>query len=236
MLKTVQQALFSTGLQLPKWEPVENKATDYEVRKYEATKWASTKVVGMELDPAISKGFTRLFNYIQGNNEKKVKIEMTVPVTCLVDPGAGPFCETTFTTSFYIPEEHQADPVKPSDPDVFIEQRPELTVFVRRKLRSNWLTEAQQSIRVTEYYIVICCFCCCILTQVLHFRVFGGFTNAQKAQGELIKLSQSLQRDGQQFEENVYYTAGYDSPFKLFNRKNEVWLIKKTGEDVKTEA
>lgn len=56
---------------------------------------------------------------------------MTAPVTCLVDPGAGPICETTFTTSFYIPEEHQADPVKPSDPDVFIEQRPELTVFVR---------------------------------------------------------------------------------------------------------
>ncbi|XP_033859061.2 heme-binding protein 2 [Acipenser ruthenus] len=197
MIKTVQQALFSTGLQLPKWEPVENKATDYEVRKYGATKWVSTKVIGMELDPAISKGFMRLFNYIQGNNEKKVKIEMTAPVTCLVEPGAGPICETTFTTSFYIPEEHQADPVKPSDPDVFIEQRPELTVFV---------------------------------------RVFGGFTNAQKAQEELIKLSQSLQRDGQQFEENVYYTAGYDSPFKLFNRKNEVWLIKKTGEDVKTEA
>lgn len=49
-----------------------SKATDYEVRKYGATKWVSTKVIGMELDPAISKGFMRLFNYIQGNNEKSI--------------------------------------------------------------------------------------------------------------------------------------------------------------------
>lgn len=56
---------------------------------------------------------------------------MTSPVSCLIEPGAGPACESTFTISFFIPEEHQADPPKPTDADAFIENRKELTVFVR---------------------------------------------------------------------------------------------------------
>ncbi|MBN3306049.1 heme-binding protein 2 [Amia ocellicauda] len=190
MLKTIQRALFSSGLQEPKWKPIETTAQDYEIREYEQTKWASTAVSGMQYDAALNTGFMRLFRYIQGNNEKKAKIEMTAPVTCLVDPGAGPFCETTFTTSFYVPEEHQADTPKPSDPDVFIEDRKTLTVFV---------------------------------------RTYGGFSNEQKSREELLQLIESLRRDGQQFVEEQYYTAGYDSPFKMLNRHNEVWLLKKSA-------
>jgi len=59
------------------------------------------------------------------------KVEMTAPVSCLIDPGPGPTCESTFTISFFIPEEHQADPPKPTDADVFIENRKECTMFVR---------------------------------------------------------------------------------------------------------
>lgn len=61
----------------------------------------------------------------------EVKVEMTAPVTCHVNPGAGPACESQFTVSFYIPEEHQANPPEPSDAEVFIEDRKELTVYVR---------------------------------------------------------------------------------------------------------
>ncbi|XP_036406344.1 heme-binding protein 2 [Megalops cyprinoides] len=190
MLKTIQQALFSSGLQLPKFTPGESKAEDYEVRTYEATNWVSTKVTGLQFDPALSAGFLRLFRYIQGSNEEKEKVEMTAPVTCLVDPGAGPACESTFTVSFFIPEQHQAAPPKPTDPDVFIENRKEFTAFV---------------------------------------RTYGGFSNEQKSREELLKLTESLQRDGLQFEEKRYYFAGYDSPFKLTNRRNEVWLIKPAG-------
>lgn len=56
---------------------------------------------------------------------------MTAPVTCHVKPGAGPACESQFTVSFYIPEEHQATPPEPNEPEVFIEHRKELTVYVR---------------------------------------------------------------------------------------------------------
>ncbi|KAG8582901.1 hypothetical protein GDO81_008219 [Engystomops pustulosus] len=130
----------------------------------------------------------RLFGYIQGNNEKKVKVDMTAPVTTYIEPGAGPSCESTITVSFYIPTEHQDDPPKPSESNVFVTERPETTVYV---------------------------------------RCFGGFTNGAKNQEQILQLSESLKRDNKLFNENIYYTAGYDSPFKLLNRHNEVWLIAK---------
>ncbi|KAM4694972.1 heme-binding protein 2 [Discoglossus pictus] len=189
MLKTLKQALFSSGLELPKWTSLGNESSDYEIRQYEPAKWVSTAVPSMrDWDSAISTGFMRLFNYIQGNNEKKQKIEMTAPVTTYVEPGAGPACESTITVSFYVPTEQQDDPPKPSEANVFIEQRAQMTVYV---------------------------------------RCFGGFTNATKNQEQLLQLSELLKRDGKSFDENVYYTAGYDSPFKLFDRRNEVWLIAK---------
>ncbi|XP_051954915.1 heme-binding protein 2 [Xyrauchen texanus] len=186
MLKAIGQTLFSSGLQHPKFTPQESKG-DYEVRTYHATNWVSTAVPGMEQDTALSTGFRRLFKYIQGTNEKKSKVEMTAPVSCMIDPGAGPACESTFTVSFYIPEEHQADPPKPSDSEVFIENRKELTVFV---------------------------------------RTYGGYANSENSQEEILKLMESLKKDGMKFKESPYYRAGYDSPFKLTNRRNEVWLIK----------
>ncbi|KAM4632823.1 heme-binding protein 2 isoform 1-T2 [Polymixia lowei] len=189
MLKAVGQALFSSGLQYPKFTPDEKKGQDYEVRTYHATKWVSTTLSGMQMDAALNTGFRRLFNYIQGNNQSKLKVEMTAPVTCLVDPGAGPACETKFTVSFYIPEEQQANPPDPSDQEVFLENRKEFTAYV---------------------------------------RTYSGFSNEQMKREELLKLVESLQRDGVPFKDTPYYTAGYDSPFKLTNRRNEVWILKKT--------
>ncbi|KAM6953895.1 heme-binding protein 2 [Aplochiton taeniatus] len=188
MLKAFGQVLFSTGYQSPKFTNEESKGQDYEVRTYHATNWVSTCVKEMEQEAAINTGFRRLFAYIQGNNSMKAKVEMTSPVTCRVDPGPGPACESTFTISFYIPEEHQAEPPPPSDPEVFIENRKEFTAYV---------------------------------------RTYGGFSNPQMRREELLKLLESLQRDEVPFKEHPYYTVGYDSPFKLINRKNEVWILQK---------
>lgn len=73
--------------------------------------------------------FNKRTSFLAGSTEAKV--EMTAPVTCHVKPGAGPACESQFTVSFYIPEEHQATPPEPNEPEVFIEHRKELTVYVR---------------------------------------------------------------------------------------------------------
>ncbi|XP_023256258.1 heme-binding protein 2-like [Seriola lalandi dorsalis] len=191
MLKAVGQALFSSGLQNPKFTAEEKKGEDYEIRTYHATKWVSTSLSGMQLDAAMNTGFRRLFRYIQGNNQNKVKVEMTAPVTCRVDPGAGPACESHFTVSFYIPEEHQASPPEPSDPEVFVENRKEFTAYI---------------------------------------RTYGGFSNENMKREELLKLLESLQRDVVPYVDKPFYTVGYDSPFKLTNRRNEVWVLKKEHE------
>ncbi|KAM4522746.1 heme-binding protein 2 [Odontesthes bonariensis] len=192
MLKAVGQALFSTGLQNPKFTAEQKKeGQDYEIRTYQTTKWVSTTLSGMQLEESAKTGFRRLFSYIQGSNENKVKVEMTAPVTCRVAPGAGPACESEFTISFYIPEEHQATPPPPSGSDVFVEERREFTAYV---------------------------------------RTYGGFSNENTKQEELQKLIESLKRDGVEFVDHPYYTAGYDSPFKLTNRRNEVWVLKKAME------
>ncbi|KAM9354213.1 heme-binding protein 2 [Pholidichthys leucotaenia] len=191
MLKALGQTFFSSGLQNPKFTAGEKKGDDYEICTYHATKWMSTTLSGMQLDSAMSAGFHRLFNYIQGNNKSKVKVEMTAPVTCHVVPGAGPACESRFTVSFYVPEEHQTSPPEPNNPEVFVENRKEFTAYV---------------------------------------RTYGGFSNDDMKREELLKLVESLKRDGVEFVDKPYYVAGYDSPFKLTNRRNEVWVLKRTEE------
>ncbi|XP_053736264.1 heme-binding protein 2 isoform X1 [Synchiropus splendidus] len=187
MFKALGQALLGVGLQNPKFVPVETSATDYEIRIYVESKWVSTSLRGMAMDEAMNTGFRRLFNYIQGNNQNKTKVEMTAPVTCRVEPGAGPACESNFTVSFYVPEQFQAEPPAPTEPSVFIETRKEFTAYV---------------------------------------RTFGGFANEEMKKKELVNLLESLRRDAVPFVEQPYYTAGYDSPFKLTNRRNEVWILK----------
>lgn len=58
-------------------------------------------------------------------------------------------------------------------------------------------------------------------------RSFGGFASPEKYAEEAEALARTLRNRGQPFHEDFFYTAGYDSPFKLFNRHNEVWYFKK---------
>ncbi|XP_013406732.1 heme-binding protein 2 [Lingula anatina] len=56
---------------------------------------------------------------------------------------------------------------------------------------------------------------------------FGGFATETDDIQKAAKLAQILKDAGVSFYEDFYYTAGYDSPFKLLNRHNEVWFIGK---------
>lgn len=52
----------------------------------------------------------------------------------------------------------------------------------------------------------------------------GGFMNDEQWLSQARELSEKLQ--DKQINKNFYFTAGYDSPYKLFNRTNEVWFVK----------
>jgi hypothetical protein len=115
------------------------------------------------------------------------KIDMTVPVTTKVEPGAGPNCESSFTVSFFIPPEYQENPLQPKNPKVFIEERPGFEAYVRK---------------------------------------FGGYAKEESWVTEAQKLSEDLRDKTEDVRVDYWYTVGYNSPFQLFGRTNEVWFVK----------
>lgn len=55
-------------------------------------------------------------------------------------------------------------------------------------------------------------------------RHFGGFAKDHTYKENLKTLKDCLDRDGKCYVTGVYFTAGYDPPFKLWGRRNEVYV------------
>jgi len=185
--QTVRSAFSTSGLDMAPYT-VLRTAEGYEERLYPAQKWVKTQMNNMSKDKASSAMFWKLFQYISGSNSNETKIPMTSPVTTLIEPGAGPNCESTFTMAFYLSPSFQEDTPQPTESTVTIEERPEFKVLA---------------------------------------RTYGGFSNDQKLAQEYDNLSTSLTEDDRKLVDPVdsYYGVGYDPPFKLFSRRNEVWFV-----------
>lgn len=57
-----------------------------------------------------------------------------------------------------------------------------------------------------------------------YVRTFGGFASMKDWISEADQLAKALSADAK-YVTDFFYTGGYDAPFKLFNRHNEVWFI-----------
>ena len=59
--------------------------------------------------------------------------------------------------------------------------------------------------------------------------VYGGYSNLDEIQKYSEELGEDLVKDGlgDAFRKDMFFFAGYDSPFKPLNRHNEIWYIKK---------
>jgi len=147
LLALCQVCQLALTLEMPPYDVV-NSAETYEERVYPARKWVSTYKLDISYDNAVSVMFHKLFDYIDGQNEAGIKVDMTAPVTVLIKPGEGPNCANNFTESFYVPAVHQDQPFAPTNTDVYIEDRPELHVFSRRfhgwASDEDWITNAAQ--------------------------------------------------------------------------------------------
>ena len=152
--------------------------------------WISTVVSGLSYTDEVKTAFMKLFGFISGANNQKVKIDMTAPVLTMVSPGEGPNCVSNFTVSFYFPWKYQNT--------TFLPQPTDDTLFVQR---SNAMTVAVRS--------------------------FGGFAKDEDITQNVAALGQDLTAHKIVFQEKPYSSAGYDSPFHVFNRHNEVWLTVK---------
>lgn len=57
--------------------------------------------------------------------------------------------------------------------------------------------------------------------------MFHGFTDDNDWISNARALAEDLYNAGENgIDYNTYYTVGYDSPFVIFNRTNEVWFVK----------
>ncbi|XP_055999828.1 heme-binding protein 2-like isoform X3 [Ostrea edulis] len=60
-----------------------------------------------------------------------------------------------------------------------------------------------------------------------YVRTFGGFANDESWVTEAQKLSEDLKEKTEEIRQDYWYSAGYNSPFQLFGRTNEIWFVKK---------
>jgi len=99
-----------------------NDTNQVQVREYAPGLWTSVNVSGTEFQTAVNDAFFLLFDYISGQNSAGSKIAMTAPVSVEIFPGQGPFCNTTFIVSFFVPFDYQTSsnpPPKPTNPQVY---------------------------------------------------------------------------------------------------------------------
>ncbi|XP_042876304.1 heme-binding protein 2-like [Penaeus japonicus] len=159
----------------------------YEVREYPSAKWVChSQTQDAASRRKDSRSFFALFRYIDGGNEAEASIPMTAPVSMKKTPADG---KIDAQMCFYLPAAHQASPPVPTNVDLYIEERPAFTAFV---------------------------------------RTFGGFVRKDRTweeAAEALKVDlQAAQEDEVDF--SFFYRAGYDSPMKFKNRRNEVWYTK----------
>ena len=62
--------------------------------------------------------------------------------------------------------------------------------------------------------------------------VYGGYSKFDDIQKYSEALGEALVKDGlgDTFRKDVFFSAGYDNPFKPLNRHNEIWYIKKDSQ------
>nr|XP_002129980.1 heme-binding protein 2-like [Ciona intestinalis] len=110
----------AVGYEHPVWNLTDNQPKDgsYQVRRYAPCHWVTTNVTAWTWDEAGGTGFKRLFAYINGDNNRGVKIDMTVPVVVKITSNPCVFCQNVYTVYFYIPQLYQANPPTPTDPSV----------------------------------------------------------------------------------------------------------------------
>jgi effector-binding domain-containing protein len=146
---------------------------DFEIRYYPAS--LKAKVVS---NKSANGNFYKLFQFINGNNSKGEKIEMTTPVYMKNDDNSN-------TMEFVMPASYDLETIStPNDKNVVIYE-----------------------------------------SEAKHFACirYGGYSNSEKFNSHSKKLIEKLSELNIMTVGDLFYVS-YNSPYKVFNRRNEVMI------------
>jgi len=107
-----------------------------------------------------------------------------------------------------------SDIPEPTDTTIRKTVAPAGTVYVRLVI----------SIKNDSQKLLIYCFSFKHTLIAGHYRSFGGMASDQDALENVQQLKDDLRAAGKDFIENRFDAAGYDAPWDLINRHNEVWV------------
>jgi len=118
-----------------------------EERLYPSRKWVCTKKTSSTTDDDPKSGmFWSLFKYIQGENSLEAKIQMTTPVTTLVEkPSASTI---THEMCFFIGGAYDTNTPTPTNDKVYIKQESQRKIFTRQL--GGWMNPAKWATEIAE--------------------------------------------------------------------------------------
>uniref|UniRef100_A0A0D6QVY1 Heme-binding protein 2 n=1 Tax=Araucaria cunninghamii TaxID=56994 RepID=A0A0D6QVY1_ARACU len=190
------------SIECPVYEVID-QGKEYEIRRYNNTVWMSTSPIqNISFVAATRNGFLRLFEYIQGKNEKHAEIPMTAPVLTDIFPSRGPFCESSFVVSFYVPESFQESPPKAEEGLGLAETRWDVRYAAVRRF-GGFVTDFNIGEEAAK----------------LQASLLG--TPWEKA---ISKTKQGKKGKGDE-DPSVYSVAQYNAPFEYEGRVNEIWML-----------
>ncbi|KAG7466453.1 hypothetical protein MATL_G00164870 [Megalops atlanticus] len=104
----------------------------YEKRHYEKAYWACITVHEDTYEQSICYGFMRLMRYICQQNSSGSYLGLTIPIVTVVRTDeAHSTLSRSVTVAYYLPTFHQAQPPRPHDAEIIIEEWPATIIYTR---------------------------------------------------------------------------------------------------------
>ncbi|CAB1449899.1 unnamed protein product [Pleuronectes platessa] len=101
----------------------------FEVRRYDAAKYAVVSSEGRSFDQATGELVRKLLMYIGGSNEQGEAMGTAAPLIITVYPRNDGVLSRRLVVGIRVPTAYQQSPPTPSDSAIRIEERPGMTVY-----------------------------------------------------------------------------------------------------------
>ena len=94
----------------------------------------------------------------------------------------------------------------------------EMSFFLPQSHQTDPPTPTGENVRISD-----------MESNTIYVRSFGGYMKPEAVEENIQKLKDALDKAGlgEAYHKDFYYTAGYNAPWKFWNRHNEIWFFGK---------